>query len=632
MFVLGVLVLWALIVAVPHYYNMPLRLDVTAPTGNVGIFAEEARTVANGALYRDLWSNKPPGMFIIMGLFVKALGANVTAIATSAVFMNIAFVVAVTALAYAISESWAATVVGGALALIISCNFRIPETTIPMAALGATAMTLALLGRGRWPWMIAAGLVFTFGALTKQPLMAEVPALLAFAAVRAPGNRRRKLLAPSLVLVGIALAVAAFALWAISNGSAQSMWFHVYSSVSQYVFRSDGEWHFSNEGLAIFQDDFLRGTLPFMLTLFLMAGVASLILLVKRRRDPLVWVAILWFLLAFGAASTPRGLSVAYYRQTAPAIVGLIALSVPLVQRMSFVPRTAFAGLLLVGSFWFGYRWIGLQSFDAQATSGAVDDQPVVDYIEQHTQPDDCLWMWGNNIYYSFLTERRSCVGASYEGYMMDSATFPVIAFRAEYMRDLFNHPPALQILYSSWGYFPQLQTFADRYLGPLVMTGAGSAVFTVDMAKFHHAQANFGGEIGLYGYDLPPKAAFCPGETLPVALTWERLATPTHQYQAFAQLVTLDESARVAGWDGVPAKEYPTNEWVDAHELILGPTFDLTIPKETKPGTYRLIAGLYDVATQDKLPALGADGQPNGSYARLQDVTIQAGCGVTGS
>ncbi len=628
---LGFLVVWALIVAIPHYYNNPLRLDVTASSGNVGIFAEEARTVAEGVLYRDLWSNKPPGMFILMGLFVKAMGSTVTAIAASAVFMNVGFVVALTALAYAISGSWASTVVGAALALIFSSNFRIPETTIPMAALGAAAMTLALLGRGRRVWMIAAGAVFVFGALTKQPLMAELPALLAFAVVRAPGTRRRKLLAAAGVLIGVVLAVAVFAGWAISNDSAPSMWFHVYSSVGQYILRSDGNWHFSSGGLEIFQDDFLKSTLPFMLTGFVFAGVAGVVLLVRQRRNPLTWVAICWFLLAFVAASTPRGLSIAYYRQTIPPIIALVALAVPLVQRMSAVPKIALSALLLLGSVWFGYEWVGVQRIDSRPTGGLADDQPVIDYIEAHTQPDDCLWMWGNIIHFSFLTGRRSCVGASYEGYLMDTSTFPVDAFRVEYMHDLFNRPPTLEILNSAWGYFPELQKYSDRYVGPLVLASGRYAVFSFDSSKFHRADANFGGEIGLFGYDLPPQDAYCPGATLPLALTWERLATPTHQYQAFAQVVTADESARIAGWDGVPADKRPTDEWTQPHELILGPTFELQIPAETKAGTYQLIAGLYDVTTQAHLPTFGADGQPNGSYAHLQAMIVRdcAGAGA---
>ncbi len=620
------LVIWAGTLTASRYYRLPQSFDLTYL--DTGWFAEMGRIQATGGvLYRDIWDTKPPVMFFIIAAFVKTMGNTVAAIEASTLFMDVFFAASITAVAYAVSRSWLAALIGAALALLFSAQLAYPETTIPMAAFGATALAVALLGRGRWPWMLLAGALFTCGVMTKQPLAFELPALLAFAFLRAPGSRRRKLLASSLVLVGGALAAGAFVLWAVDNGIAQKLWFFVFRSASQYVFRADGQWLFSQERLELFQDFFLGSTVPRMAPFFLLAFGSAILLLSRRRRDLLVWVVIGWVVLSFAGASLARGMRPEYYRQMMPSLVALIALAVPTARRVTPVLQVAFSAALLVGAVWFGYRWVGLPAWSAKPPARDAVVATIVDYIKANTQADDCIWPWGGVLYFPYLSERRSCVSAGYEGFMMDSASFPVVINRIEFMQNLFDHPPALEIMESGWGYFKELQKFADRYLGPVVLTRDTFAVFKVDMSKMHRTRANFDDEIGLIAYDLPPKDGYCPGDSLSIALTWQRLATPKGQYQSFVQLVTADETAQIAGHDDVAAVRRPTNTWVDADEIVLGPTFQLQIPPDTASETYRLIAGLYDVETQQRLPTLGADGQPDGSYARLTDVPVGANC-----
>jgi hypothetical protein len=108
--------------------------------------------------------------------------------------------------------------------------------------------------------------------------------------------------------------------------------------------------------------------------------------------------------------------------------------------------------------------------------------------------------------------------------------------------------------------------------------------------------------------------------------MTWEQLSQPKHDYQMFAKLITADETAQLAGYDGVPAQDRPTNTWADPDELVLGPTFDLQIPPDAAAGSYKLTVGLYDTASPDaQLQTLDANGQPVKGYAELQ--TIPVGC-----
>ena len=111
--------------------------------------------------------------------------------------------------------------------------------------------------------------------------------------------------------------------------------------------------------------------------------------------------------------------------------------------------------------------------------------------------------------------------------------------------------------------------------------------------------------------------------------LTWQQISTPSHQYQMFVQLLTQDETARVAGYDGPPENSRSstaTNTWVDAGEIRLGERFDMAIPADAAPGTYKLVVGLYDVEAPDqRVPVLDASGAQVGTYAVIQELTLDA-------
>jgi hypothetical protein len=144
----------------------------------------------------------------------------------------------------------------------------------------------------------------------------------------------------------------------------------------------------------------------------------------------------------------------------------------------------------------------------------------------------------------------------------------------------------------------------------------------------WHEADANFGNEIRLIGYDvLPVDTPACPGDTLTLAMTWQQINTPSHQYQMFVQLLTQDETARLAGYDGPPEnnrRSTATNTWVDEGEIRLGERFDMTLPADAAPGTYKLVVGLYDVEAPDqRVPVLDANGAQVGTYAVIQELTL---------
>ncbi|MEW5960390.1 MAG: hypothetical protein AB1801_21905, partial [Chloroflexota bacterium] len=122
-------------------------------------------------------------------------------------------------------------------------------------------------------------------------------------------------------------------------------------------------------------------------------------------------------------------------------------------------------------------------------------------------------------------------------------------------------------------------------------------------------AVAEFADQIRLQDYTLEnceSRAAACR-----IWLTWLAQGRPATDYTAFIQL--WRNGNYVAGFDSPPlAGDYPTGLW-EAGEVIVDPhALDLSA---APPGEYRVLAGLYNFATGERLPA-SRQGRPLPDYA----------------
>ena len=117
------------------------------------------------------------------------------------------------------------------------------------------------------------------------------------------------------------------------------------------------------------------------------------------------------------------------------------------------------------------------------------------------------------------------------------------------------------------------------------------------------------GDALRFLGYSLSPVEAAASAWS--IRLHWQAIDPVAIDYTVFVQL--LDQQGRwIAGWDSPPlAGQYPTSRWqpgevvVDDFELTFSP------PETLPPGKYRLVTGLYDPVTGQRLPALDSRGQP---------------------
>jgi hypothetical protein len=159
--------------------------------------------------------------------------------------------------------------------------------------------------------------------------------------------------------------------------------------------------------------------------------------------------------------------------------------------------------------------------------------------------------------------------------------------------------------------------------LGGFVRTDAGSwaelppapAVPATPLA------ATFGAAIQLTGSSVPLQGE--PGATLPFTLFWQAVTPVQGDYNSFVHL--LDAAGnKVAQLDWTPydaISQLPTSTWPGGWQVQ--DTQQLALPPELPPGTYTLIAGLYDWQSGARLPATGQDAVP-GDVATVGKIVVR--------
>jgi hypothetical protein len=117
-----------------------------------------------------------------------------------------------------------------------------------------------------------------------------------------------------------------------------------------------------------------------------------------------------------------------------------------------------------------------------------------------------------------------------------------------------------------------------------------------------HPQHVVWGDAILLRGYDLQLSV-----ESLELTLYWQAQRRMDVSYKVFVHLVDPTTGAIVVQDDAVPRRwAYPTTWW-ERGEMV-----EDTIPLSLNgvpPGGYRLVLGLYDQSTAERLPAYSADG-----------------------
>ena len=139
--------------------------------------------------------------------------------------------------------------------------------------------------------------------------------------------------------------------------------------------------------------------------------------------------------------------------------------------------------------------------------------------------------------------------------------------------------------------------------------------VTTHELGALARTDAQIGDAFRLLGYRLRKVTPLRPGDSFQVILNWQSIA-PASDYTVFVHL--LDSSGiLVAQRDAAPrAGTYATSIW-DKNEIVPD-VYELTIPRDAKPGDYRLIVGMYQWPSLKRLPVTDAAQRALGDYFEL--------------
>ena len=114
------------------------------------------------------------------------------------------------------------------------------------------------------------------------------------------------------------------------------------------------------------------------------------------------------------------------------------------------------------------------------------------------------------------------------------------------------------------------------------------------DQPITHPADGRLGQSLRWRGYDLDSQT-YAPGDEVPLTLYWQPTAALDRNWKTFIHLLDAN-GEKVAQVDRVPLGEYlPPNEWQPG--MLLADQYELPLPSDLAPGSYRLIFGLYDGA-----------------------------------
>lgn len=570
------------------------------------IFLMAGRAIAEGrAPYLTVWDHKPPMIYLALAPFAALERDPVLALRYGTLVLNGTFVLLMGGLAWAMSGSRRAALVAVMLAAI-HAGYRAllsgVDTVSLMSNFTVAAFMLAVLARGRALPLGLAGVCFSAALLSKQVVLPEGAALLAFAIWRARTWR-----AAIPVIVGGALAGGAFVVWAVTAGFWDAFWEQAVYTNFLYTFSAN--WRLSSESGDFVRDYFLPHTLPMLSPLLIGAGWAAWTL---RRQRALLLLMLGWAGLAFIGAGIGRALRPDYFYQVFPPLILLIALAAETVRGRTLAWLPLAGALAVVGPGFAAHR----ETYSEDLT--LYGNTPVAQALRADRADGGCVWMWGNLAGLLLEVDRPSCTSYVYNAPLMVIEGFDTVRNRDAYLRQIMRAETHLHVRDSVWGYFPELARFADRYLRQPIAAADGVTVFAVDRAAWRALDVPFDEGITLLGADMPPGSAVCAGDTFTTAPAWEVRAPVSGNWQMFIKLLSADEADQVSGFDGMPAPHRPTFDWNRPGEIILSDIIPLRAPDV--PGRYALVVGLYDYTTGDHLPTL--DGRP---YIRLTDLEVQA-------
>ncbi len=116
------------------------------------------------------------------------------------------------------------------------------------------------------------------------------------------------------------------------------------------------------------------------------------------------------------------------------------------------------------------------------------------------------------------------------------------------------------------------------------------------------------------------PAAGWTAGTEAHIRLRWAADAAYRGRYTVFVHLLGPDGAPAAQGDQEPLGGFYPTDAWLP--NVPVDDEYTLALPAGLAPGTYRLVVGLYDPATGERLPLLH-DGRPDGDAVEIGRIEV---------
>lgn len=260
-----------------------------------------------------------------------------------------------------------------------------------------------------------------------------------------------------------------------------------------------------------------------------------------------------------------------------------------------------------------------------------LGDLNLVGYaLPESIKPGEEMWLWlywqatsaglppsGSTIRLSLTSEGEAI---SSDLTLLDSVG-PLESWQPGQVRRAIYHVPTSPRLQGNRAYADvalisgegQLQ--AKTRLAPIKLQARSRQFKAPSIA--HRTEISFGAspQLELIGYDLP-LTNLAPGGTLSLTLYWQAKAEMESNYTVFVQLLNSNQQV-VAQQDLQPQSgAAPTTTWLPG-EILTDP-YTLSLPSDLSTGEYRIITGMYDSLTGQRMPvSTGED------FVELGTVTI---------
>jgi hypothetical protein len=139
-------------------------------------------------------------------------------------------------------------------------------------------------------------------------------------------------------------------------------------------------------------------------------------------------------------------------------------------------------------------------------------------------------------------------------------------------------------------------------------------------LAGVHPLDANLGDRVRLTGYDLAGDV-IRPGQEITTTLYWRSTAALDTDYTVFVHF--RDANGQTVAQADVPPLQgfYPTAAWKPG--VIMDDTQRIVLPDDLKPGRYRIVAGLFDSKSGQRLPVLDAASKEAGNEVLVAEVEV---------